>query len=113
MTQADGRLENTNILSSYGPNAWLVRNYQINSQLTELQSTLSQLKEKVTGVNRQRRVYQEDTGKHLSRLEGRWGGLVAENVQLEMAVLAMEGELRGLRRKEDELKEEVRQLEQA
>jgi len=38
---------------------------------------------------------------------------VAENVQLEMAVLAMEGELIGLRRKEEELKEEVRQLEQA
>jgi pre-mRNA-splicing factor SPF27 len=107
------RLENTNILQSYGPNAWLVRNYQLNSQLTELQSTLSQLKDKVTEVNRQRRVYQEDTGKHLSRLEGRWGGLVAENVQLEMAVLAMEGELRGLRRKEEELTEEVRQLEQA
>jgi len=52
-------------------------------------------------------------GKHLSRLEGRWGDLVGENVQLEMAILAMEGELVGLRRKEDELKEEVRQLEQA
>jgi len=38
---------------------------------------------------------------------------VAENVQLEMAVLAMEGELIGLRRKEEELKEEVRELEQA
>jgi len=110
---ADGRLENTNILSSYGPNAWLVRNYQLNSQLTELQSTLSNLKEKVTEVNRQRRVYQEDKGKHLSRLEGRWGDLVGENVQLEMAILAMEGELVGLGRKEDELKEEVRQLEQA
>jgi pre-mRNA-splicing factor SPF27 len=58
-------------------------------------------------------VYQEDTGKHLSRLEGRWNGLVSDNVQLEMAVLAMEGELIGLRRKEDQLREEVSQLEQA
>lgn len=111
--ETDCRLENTNILSSYGPNAWLVRNYQLNSQLTELQSTLSTLKDKVTEVNRQRRVYQEDKGKHLSRLEGRWGDLVGENVQLEMAILAMEGELVGLRRKEEELKEEVRELEQA
>jgi pre-mRNA-splicing factor SPF27 len=107
------RLENTNILSSYGPNAWLVRNYQLNSQLTELQSTLSQLKEQVTEINRQRRVYQEDTGKHLTRLEGRWQDLVGGSVQLEMAVKAMEGEMKGLRRKEEELKEEVRQLEQA
>jgi hypothetical protein len=33
-------------------------------------------------------------------------------MQLEMAVKVMEGELRGLRRKEDELREEVRALEQ-
>ena len=105
-------MENTNILSSYGPNAWLVRNYQLNSQLTELQSTLSSLKDKVTEVNRQRRVYQEDTGKHLTRLEGRWSDLVSGGMQLEMAVKVMEGELRGLRRKEDELREEVRALEQ-
>lgn len=106
------RMENTNILSSYGPNAWLVRNYQLNSQLTELQSTLSNLKDKVTEVNRQRRVYQEDKGKHLTRLESRWSDLVSGGMQLEMAVKVMEGELRGLRRKEDELREEVRALEQ-
>ncbi|WVF65647.1 hypothetical protein IAT40_000378 [Kwoniella sp. CBS 6097] len=105
------RLENASVLASYGPNAWLVRNYQLNSQLTELQSTLAALKEQVTEVNRTRRVFQEDTGKHLGKLEGRWQDLIGSTVQLEMACTAMEGEVRGLRRKEEELKKEVADLE--
>jgi len=106
------RIENTSILSAHGPNAWLVRNYQLNSQLTELTTTLTNLKEQVTEVNRSRRVFQEDTGKHLSRLESRWQDLVGATVQLEMACRAMEGEVRGLRRKEEELRKEVAELEQ-
>ncbi|WVR09127.1 hypothetical protein IAU60_006189 [Kwoniella sp. DSM 27419] len=105
------RLENASVLASYGPNAWLVRNFQLNSQLTELQGTLTGLKEQVTEVNRTRRVYQEETGQHLGKLEGRWQDLVGSTVQLEMACKAMEGEVRGLRRKEDQLREEVAQLE--
>nr|ODN90651.1 pre-mRNA-splicing factor SPF27 [Cryptococcus depauperatus CBS 7841] len=105
------RAENTSILSTYGPNAWLVRNYQLNSQLTELQSTLASLKESVTEVNRKRRVFQEDSGAHLVRLEGRWQDLVGSTVQLELACMAMEGEVMGLEEKEETLKKEVAELE--
>ncbi|RSH95322.1 hypothetical protein EHS25_000409 [Saitozyma podzolica] len=107
------RLDNINLQSTYGPNAWLVRNYQLNSQLTELQATLTGLKDEVTEVNRSRRVYQEEAGSHLSKLETRWQRLVGSTVQLEMACMAMEGEVRGLRNKEDELRAEVEQLEAA
>lgn len=105
------RLENTSILSSYGPNAWLVRNYQLNSQLTELQATLATLKEQVTDINRTRRVFQEETGQHLSRLEGRWQDLVGSTVQLELACTAMEGEVKGLEAKKIILKDEITELE--
>ncbi|KAK8843373.1 hypothetical protein IAR55_007030 [Kwoniella newhampshirensis] len=105
------RIENTSILASYGPNAWLVRNYQLNSQLTELQQTLTTMKEQVTDVNRSRRVFQEETGQHLSKLESRWQDLIGSTVQLEMACKAMEGEVKGLRRKEEGLKKEVEELE--
>ena len=104
-------IDNANLLASHGSNAWLVRNYQLNSQLTELQAVLTQLKEQVTEVNRNRRVFQEDTGQHLSRLEGRWQDLVGSTVQLEMACTAMEGEVRALRRKQEELGKEVAELE--
>lgn len=112
-TDSSLRLDNINLQSTYGPNAWLVRNYQLNSQLTELQATLTGLKEEVTEVNRSRRVFQEETGSHLSKLETRWQRLVGSTVQLEMACMAMEGEVRGLRRKEGELRAEVEQLEAA
>lgn len=104
-------MENTNVISSYGPNAWLIRNYQLNSQVTELEQALTELKEKVTDVNRSRRVYQEETGQHLTRLEGRWQDLIGSTVQLEMACMAMEGEVGGLRRKEEDLRREVKELE--
>jgi pre-mRNA-splicing factor SPF27 len=63
-------------------------------------------------VNRSRRVFQEETGVHLSRLEGRWQDLVGATVQLEMACRAMEGEVQGLRTKEDRLRKEVTAMEQ-
>ena len=105
------RHENVLLLASHGPNAWLVRNYQQNAELTELQSTLAALKESVTEVNRSRRVFQEDAGQHLTRLEERWQNLVGGTVQLDMACMAMEGEVKGLRRKETELRAEVEELE--
>jgi len=105
------RNENASILASYGPNAWLVRNYQLNAELKELQTTLEGIKEKVTEVNRSRRVFQEETGTHLTKLETRWQDLVGSTVQLELACHAIEGEVKGLRRKEADLKEQVAQLE--
>lgn len=105
------RNENISVLSNYGPNAYLVRNYQLNSQLTELNTVLGDLKEQVTDVNRKRRVFQEDTGVHLTKLEGRWQDLVGSTVQLEMACRAMDGEVKGMRRKEEVLKKEVADLE--
>lgn len=105
------RNENAALLSTYAPNAWLVRNYQLNAELKELTTTLEGLKERVTEVNRTRRVAQEETGEHLTRLEKRWQELVAGTVQLEMACMAMEGEVQGLRRKEEGLKQEVKVLE--
>ena len=72
---------------------------------------MGELKENVTDVNRSRRVFQEDTGVHLSKLEARWQDLVGSTVQLEMACRAMDGEVKGLRRKEEILRKEVEELE--
>ncbi|WVQ64021.1 uncharacterized protein L199_002180 [Kwoniella botswanensis] len=105
------RLENTSLLSTYAPNAWLVRNFQLNSQITELTSTLDQLKEQIVDVNRSRRVYQEEKGGQLGKLESKWQDLISSNVQLEMACKALESEVRGLRSKQEGLEKEVESLE--
>ncbi len=105
------RNENIAVLSAHGPNAWLVRNYQLNAELKELQGALAAVEEEVTEVNRARRVFQEDTGTHLTRLEARWQDLVGSTVQLEMACMAMEGEVAMLRMKKEGLESEVAALE--
>lgn len=103
--------DNISLMSTYGPNAWLIRNYQLAAELKELQAVHADLKEQITEVNRSRRVFQEDQGEHLTRLEKRWQELVGGTVQLEMACLAMEAEVKGLRRKEEALRTEVEALE--
>ncbi|WWC64139.1 uncharacterized protein I303_106747 [Kwoniella dejecticola CBS 10117] len=105
------RLENTNLLSTYAPNAWLIRNFQLSSQVKELEETLAALKEEIISVNRSRRVYQEDKGKILNILEGRWQDLISSNVQLEMACQAMGVEVESLRRNEEVLQKEVEGME--
>lgn len=89
-----------------------MRNYQLNAELKQLEKTLEGLREKVTDVNRTRRVFQEETGTHLTRLETKWQDLVGSTVQLELACTAMEGEVKGLRRKEEDLRAQVAALEQ-
>lgn len=105
--------ENIGVLQTYGPNAWLVRNYQLSSQATELEGTLASLREDVTDVNRQRRTYNEMQGDHLARLENRWNDLVTSTLQLEMACTAVEGKVRGLEHRAAELFEEVAELERS
>jgi hypothetical protein len=52
------RNENLSLLSTYGPNAWLIRNYQLESQAKEVEAEVEVWKEKVVEVNRKRRVFQ-------------------------------------------------------
>ncbi|WWC91321.1 uncharacterized protein L201_006264 [Kwoniella dendrophila CBS 6074] len=105
------RLENSTILSTYGSNAWLIRNYQLNSQISELTKVSEDLKEKIIDLNRSRRVYQEDQGLKLSKLEGKWQDSIGSTVQLELACNAMNLEVAALREKEERLQKEVDELE--
>lgn len=57
-TAGDLRNENLSLLSTYGPNAWLIRNYQLESQAKEVEAEVEVWKEKVVEVNRKRRVFQ-------------------------------------------------------
>lgn len=58
MRRALFRNENLSLLSTYGPNAWLIRNYQLESQAKEVEAEVEVWKEKVVEVNRKRRVFQ-------------------------------------------------------
>jgi pre-mRNA-splicing factor SPF27 len=105
------RNNNINLLSTYGPNAHLIQNYALEAEATELESVVSTHQHQVTELNRARRIYQEKTGEHLTRLESRWQDLVGGVVQLEMAGVVLKGRVEDLRRKRDELKLEIEEIE--
>jgi len=73
----------------------------------EMETEVEQWKERVTEVNRSRRVFQEATGKHLQSLETRWQDLVTNTVQLEMANVALQGGVEALSRKAEALEKEL------
>jgi pre-mRNA-splicing factor SPF27 len=45
-------------MQSYGANAWRVQNYLLEHTVNELDKALEQLKERTTGVNRERKQFQ-------------------------------------------------------
>ena len=103
----DVRNTNVHLQSTYGPNSWLIRNYQLEGEAKEIEQEVAQWTERVTEVNRARRVYQEDKGRHLAALETRWQDLVTGTVQLELANVALQGEVDALARKAEALEKEL------
>lgn len=103
----DLRNVNAQLQATYGPNAWLIRNYQLEGEAKEIEAEVEEWREKVTEVNRSRRVFQEATGKHLQALETRWQDLVTGTVQLEMANVALQGEVDALAQKAEALEKEL------
>lgn len=107
LAHMDVRNTNAHLQSTYGPNAWLIRNYQLEGEAKEIEQEVAQWTERVTEVNRARRVYQEEKGRHLAALETRWQDLVTGTVQLEMANVALQGEVDALARKAEALEKEL------
>lgn len=107
LAHMDVRNTNVHLQSTYGPNSWLIRNYQLEGEAKEIEQEVAQWTERVTEVNRARRVYQEDKGRHLAALETRWQDLVTGTVQLELANVALQGEVDALARKAEALEKEL------
>ncbi|KAJ9103610.1 hypothetical protein QFC20_004766 [Naganishia adeliensis] len=107
LAHMDLRNVNAQLQGTYGPNAWLIRNYQLDGEAKEIEAEVEEWREKVTEVNRSRRVFQEATGKHLQALETRWQDLVTGTVQLEMANVALQGEVDALAQRAEALEKEL------
>lgn len=62
-------------------------------------------------LNRSRRSEQTDAGKKLAALEARWTELISRGLQLEVANIAAEHEVAGLRAEEEALRRELERME--
>jgi len=94
------RETNISLLQTYGANAWKIHNYLLESQATRLEKAVEEVKEEVTVVNRDRKNFQSHVGKQLTALETRWTELISTVLQIELANIALEGEVEQLRQRE-------------
>lgn len=109
-------------MQAYGPNAWKINNYLLESSAIRLEKAVEQLKERTVEVNRERKnaqveghpiiinlssdtTLQTHAGTQLTSLETRWTELISNVLQIELANVALEVENAKLAMKEKELAE--------
>ncbi|KAF8140028.1 breast carcinoma amplified sequence 2 [Boletus edulis] len=99
------RLRHTNLalLQTYGQNAWRINNYLLEETAKQSEKGLEELKQLTTELNRERKNSQTRYGAQLTTLETRWTELLSSILQIEMANVALEGEVERLRTKEGEM----------
>ena len=86
------RLTNLGLLETYGKNAWLVANAQLEDILRELEKEVAAARAEVEDVERERRMVQESGRGEMEGLEREWRERVGRVVETQAAA-------EGLRRK--------------
>lgn len=79
------RLANLTLLEENGRNAWLIANSQLEDILRTIEKDLTETKEGVEAVNRQRRMAQEARKGELDNLEETWRRGVGATLEAEAA----------------------------
>ncbi|KAJ7102250.1 breast carcinoma amplified sequence 2 [Mycena belliarum] len=101
------RLRQTNLtlLQTYGPNAWRIHNYLLETTVKQTEQALEDLKQMTVDVNRERKNMQTRLGNQLNSLETRWTELISNVLQIELANVALDAEVNALNAREAELAE--------
>lgn len=99
------RQTNVELLQKFGPNAWRMSNFLLEEDLKRLQRQHEALQGQMEELNRSRKTTQTEAGQRLDLLESRWSELVGGNLQLEVANLALEGQVMQLRERHQELQQ--------
>ncbi|KAI2470958.1 Pre-mRNA-splicing factor SPF27 [Annulohypoxylon bovei var. microspora] len=84
-TYLRGRQTHLQLLDSYGKNAWLVGNWQLEAELRALERDLEDAKREIDVVNIQRRRVQDEVGGELRGLDETWKRGVSRVLETEIA----------------------------
>ncbi|KAI1416255.1 Pre-mRNA-splicing factor SPF27 [Hypoxylon sp. FL1857] len=88
-TYLSGRHTHLQLLEAYGKNAWLVGNWQAESELRALERELEAMRREIDVVNIQRRQAQDEVGGELRGLEETWRRGVGRVLETEVATEAL------------------------
>jgi pre-mRNA-splicing factor SPF27 len=84
-TYLSGRRAHLALLDSYGKNAWLVGNWQLEAELMSLEKELAEVKRDIDGLAVRRRRMQEEAGGEIKTLEETWKTGVGRVLETEIA----------------------------
>ncbi|TIA87010.1 hypothetical protein E3P99_03455 [Wallemia hederae] len=98
------RSSNLELLSALGANSWKLTNYSLDADVRVLEEQAEVIRNRVVDINRLRKSEQTKIGDKLNSLEKSWGGLVSNNLELEVATFALEVELAELAEREQQLR---------
>lgn len=89
MTYLTSRRQHLALLDSYGKNAWLVGNWQLEAELRALERELAEAKREVDLVTIQRQRAQNEAGGEIRQLEETWRRGVGRVLETEIAAEAL------------------------
>uniref|UniRef100_A0A8C6P9L6 Pre-mRNA-splicing factor SPF27 n=1 Tax=Nothobranchius furzeri TaxID=105023 RepID=A0A8C6P9L6_NOTFU len=102
------RIENLELMSQYGTNAWKVYNDNLAFLIEMAQKELHKFRKQIQDLNWQRKNDQLAAGAKLRELESNWVSLVSKNYEIERAIVQLENEVGQLRQQQgDENKENI------
>ncbi|KAI0134149.1 Pre-mRNA-splicing factor SPF27 [Xylariales sp. AK1849] len=97
-TYLAARQTHLSLLDSFGKNAWLIANWQTESELAVLERELAQTKTQIEVVNNGRRRAQDEVGGELRGLEESWKRGIGRVLETEIAVEKLKREVLERRR---------------
>ncbi|PVU91968.1 hypothetical protein BB561_004107 [Smittium simulii] len=84
------RIENLELLGTYGVNSWKVYNAFLERISEQLKTELEELKDQITHTNKSRKYDQTEANIVLTNLENRWKEKVYKTAEIKAAILELE-----------------------
>ncbi|KAF2154971.1 hypothetical protein K461DRAFT_291868 [Myriangium duriaei CBS 260.36] len=97
-TYLSSRATNLSLLETFGRNAWLVSNAQLEDLLRDLERDVKSAREELEGVERERRERMEAKKAEVLELERAWRDLVGRGIEVQVAAEKVREEILARRR---------------
>ncbi|EHB18046.1 Pre-mRNA-splicing factor SPF27 [Heterocephalus glaber] len=101
------RIENLELMSQHGCNAWKVYNENLVHMIEHAQKELQKLRKHIQDLNRQWKNMQLTAGSKLREMESNWMSLVSKNYEIEQTIVQLENEIYQINQQEGEANKET------
>lgn len=86
------RVQNLELLTKYGANAWLAHTRACDAALAAAKAQLAALEAAAAELHKTRKVQQQAAGAELAAVERQWRAAVQKNAEIEAACAALEAQ---------------------